>query len=483
MSQTVRHAALRTLLPGFAGASLPDWLGELLDDGLGGVCLFGPNLESPEQTRRLTAEILAANPHALIAVDEEGGDVTRLSYRTGAPYPGNALLGRLGDLALTERTARAVGWQLREAGVNVDFAPDADVNSNPDNPVIGVRSFGADPGPVADHVAAWVSGLQAAGVAATAKHFPGHGDTAQDSHLALPVVDRSAAELSARELVPFRAAIEAGAKLVMTSHLLLPQLDAESPATMSEPVLEGLLRGELGFHGVVVSDALDMAGASAELGIPAAAVRALAAGVDLLCVGTDNAAEQLEQIVAAVEAAVASGELDAGRLTDASARVSRLAVELATARETTPLPAAGSHEPVYDLAQLAGGFDVSDAARAWLSVGGPYRLARVESESNLAVGIAPWGPFAAGAREELLVTPGSALVDPGEGRLVVVGRDLHRHGHARDFIAAARRRGGASVLVVDMGWPSDDRRFADIATFGASRLVGRALLELLGGAR
>src|SRR5690606_2618664 len=162
-----------------------------LRQGLAGVCLFGDNIESLAQLQRLTASILDANPQAVIAIDEEGGDVTRLFYDVGSPYPGNAVLGRIDDAAYTRDVAVDVGRQLRQAGCTMTFAPDVDINSNPDNPVIGVRSFGADPALVARHSAAWVEGLQSTGIAVSAKHFPGHGDTAQDSHLALPVVDVS----------------------------------------------------------------------------------------------------------------------------------------------------------------------------------------------------------------------------------------------------------------------------------------------------
>jgi beta-N-acetylhexosaminidase len=226
-SVVTAEAALRrniraTLMPGLVGTELPGWLAERLQNGLGAVCLFGQNIASLAQLRRLTDAILAAKPHAVIAIDEEGGDVTRLYFSTGSPYPGNAILGRIDDVDYTEEVGRQVGWELRTAGCTLTFAPDTDVNSNPDNPVIGVRSFGTDPVRVGLHSAAWVRGLQSTGFAACPKHFPGHGDTALDSHLAMPVVDVALATLRERELVPFRAAIAAGAKAVMTSHILLP---------------------------------------------------------------------------------------------------------------------------------------------------------------------------------------------------------------------------------------------------------------------
>lgn len=499
VAPALRRRILATLMPGFSGTTLPGWLERRLRDGLGGVCLFGGNIVSTGQLRALTAAVRAANPRAVIAIDEEGGDVTRLYYDRGAPFPGNAVLGRLGDLAYTEAVGRRVGEELREAGITLDLAPDVDINSNPDNPVIGVRSFGAVPQVVAEHGAAWTRGLQSTGVAACAKHFPGHGDTAQDSHLALPVVDLGPAALRQRELLPFAAAIAAGTRTIMTSHILLPQLDARMPATFSAPILEGLLRGELGFEGVVVTDALDMHGASGDgRGIPEAAVLALAAGCDLLCIGTDNTDEQLTEIVEAVAAAIAEGRLPEARVAQAEERVLSLA-------EGAPLPgvrageaAAGltvdDREGADELARVADAFDVSDHARAWLAEErGRYSVVRLDTVANIAVGQAPWGPFAAVhsapadpasaafAENPLVVVTESddpELVLAAQSPVLVIGKDNHRYAFARaaiDRLRAERDR----VLVVDMGWPGDDRAYADLATFGASRLVGRALLRLL----
>lgn len=454
-----RTAASRVLMPGFVGTTLPEWLAARLRGGLAGVCIFGENIESREQLRALTDAIREANPDSLIAIDEEGGDVTRLYYAQGAPYPGNALLGRIDDLALTERTGRLVGEQLRGVGVNMDFAPDVDVNSNPDNPVIGIRSFGTDPAAVARHSAAWVRGIEGVGVAAAAKHFPGHGDTAMDSHLALPVVDLPLDALRARELIPFVAAVEAGASSIMTSHILLPQLDADNPATFSRRILEGLLRDELGYTGVIVSDALDMVGASGQIGIPAAAVRAIDAGCDLLCIGTRNTDEQLAAIEAELEAAVASGALDAARLVAAGDRTVALARRLAPPATSPEVP-----EPSFDPAVTAGAFDVAAGVR----VGHPRTLVVLDTAANIAVGAAPWGPPVT-----LRIAEGDPLPSV-EGQLVLIGRDNHRREWTRAIIDTARRD-NPDVLVIDMGWPGDDRAYADVATFGASRHVSQAL--------
>lgn len=459
-------AAAAVLLPGFVGTELPAWLEARLRDGLAGVCLFGVNIESPQQVRALTDAIRAANPHALIAIDEEGGDVTRLYYATGSPYPGNALLGRIDDQDLTAAVGRSVARELRAVGVNLNFAPDADINSNPDNPVIGVRSFGADPEAVSAHVATWVAAHEREGVAVSAKHFPGHGDTAQDSHLSLPVVDLPLDELMQRELRPFVAAIEAGARTIMTSHVLLPQLD-DVPATFSAPILQDVLRGELGFEGVIVSDALDMVGASGEIGIPAAAVRAIAAGCDLLCIGSANTDEQLGQIQAALEAAVADGSLPAERLDDAAARNIALADGLAAPLDER-IPA-----PEFDIDRAIAHFDIADDVVIEPGAG----ILTLETVANIAVGGAPWGPLAAGA-ETTPVFEGDE-VDVRGRAAVIVGKANHLRPWTRAVIEHAREQ-NPSVLVVDMGWPAPDRRYADIATFGASEYAGRALLKLLG---
>lgn len=482
MTSSVTRDALAVLQPSFAGPVLPRWFAELLAEGLGGVCLFGFNVEDRVQLAALTEAIHDAAPHAVIAIDEEGGDVTRLYQSTSAPFPGNAVLGRIDDLALTRAVAEQVGWELRAAGVDLTLAPDVDVNSNPLNPVIGFRSFGDEPALVSRHGAAWVKGVQSTGIAACAKHFPGHGDTAQDSHLALPVVDADAETIRSRDVAPFAAAVAAGTRTIMTSHIVVPALDSV-PATFSSAILQGLLRESLGFEGVIVTDALDMAGASGDRGIPAAAVDALAAGADFLCIGPDNSEEQVREIAAAIAAAVGSGALPASRLAQAAARVRELGVQAATARATLALPASFAPGAVPGLAleRIAGAFDVSASASAAIdSTRGAVTWLRLEPAQNIAVGASPWGPFAAGVEAAATLRPGgdreawlgAAATD--EGLTVIVGKDNHRHAFARDAIDAARARG--SVVVVDMGWASPERDYADIATFGASRLVGEALI-------
>lgn len=281
---------------------------ELLAEGrIAGICLFGRNVVDRTQVGEYVEELRSlAGDDLIVAVDQEGGGVVRLF---DVPVPPAAMaLGHADDPSLTRQVAAAAARGLRAAGINLDFAPVADVNSNALNPVIADRSFGSDPELVSRHVTAFVEGLQAEGVGATLKHFPGHGDTDVDSHLALPTVRRPLPDLREVELRPFEAGIGAGVAAVMSAHIVLPALDHERPATLSEAALMGLLRDELGFKGVIVTDALDMRAISDRWPAPVAAVMSLRAGADLpLVIGT--VAEHRETL-AAVERAGVDGSVD-----------------------------------------------------------------------------------------------------------------------------------------------------------------------------
>lgn len=426
----VGELALRVQLASFAGPSLPTEWAELLDEGLGGICLFGSNLTgSLSHVAELVGEIRSRRADALVATDEEGGDVTRLHTRTASPVPGAAVLGAVDSVALTRSVGFCVGAELASVGIDLDLGPVADVNSNPDNPVIGTRSFGADRTLVASHVAAWVSGLQSAGVAACVKHFPGHGDTGQDSHLTLPVLAAPAALVRGRELVPFAAAVAAGAASVMTSHILVPAVDPALPATLSAPVL-AMLRTELGYDGAIVSDALDMAGASSGRGIPEAAVLALTAGCDLLCIGPDKPASLVREVQAAIVAAVSSGRLPPARLVDAASRVA--AIRRGAGTSVAALPDASALEAAARQACVVEGL-LPDLAGA--------RVVSVETEANIAVGAGRWG-----LEPDMVVTAGGA---PPAGPVVVQVRDAHR----RPEVTAALAAHPGPLVVVEWGWP------------------------------
>lgn len=317
------------LLAAVPGPTLDAGTAALLrDTGASGAVLFARNVENSAQLRALTAAIEDVCGRdgfpAVIASDEEGGRVQRLRD-LGPPFPGAMAVGATGDPAYAEAVGRAIGARSRAHGLNVVLAPVCDVNSDPQNPVIGPRSYGEDPERVAAFAAAAVRGLTTAGGAATAKHFPGHGDTHLDSHTALPTVAHGLDRLRAVELVPFRAAIAAGVPLVMTAHIRFPALDPSGdPATLSAPVLGGLLRGALGFNGAIISDAMNMAAIAAHYGVVEGCVRSIIAGADLVEPLTDE-----REVVAALVAAVESGRLPMARLDDAARRVLRLRSGLA----------------------------------------------------------------------------------------------------------------------------------------------------------
>jgi beta-N-acetylhexosaminidase len=274
------------LFAGLPGLDVPDDLAELIRSGrIGGVTLFARNVGTPGETRRLTAALhglAPANAPLCIAIDQEGGRVQRL--RTPwTEFPTPRELGRGDDTTRTRATAEAIGIELRDAGFDLDFAPCCDVDSNPDNPVIGDRSFARDPGAVAAHAAAFIDGLQSTGVAACAKHFPGHGDTVVDSHLALPRVTTPLERLRSVEWPPFEAARDAGVASMMTAHVVVEPLDAERPATLSPRAL-GALRDELGWEGLVFTDDLEMKAIADHYSPDEIVDQALGAGADVMLV-------------------------------------------------------------------------------------------------------------------------------------------------------------------------------------------------------
>ncbi|MGB4136575.1 MAG: glycoside hydrolase family 3 N-terminal domain-containing protein, partial [Microbacterium sp.] len=275
-----RRLANGVVWPGFLGDRVPGWLQRELSDGLAGVVYFAQNLRG--DVAALSADIRRSAPLALIGLDEEGGSVTRLETETGSTLPSPAQLGVVDDESATRATGAEIARRCAELGIDVVLGPVADVNTDPRNPVIGTRSFGADPALVSRHVAAAVRGIQGAGLAACAKHYPGHGDTRLDSHHDLPRVELTAAEMAGTHLPPFAAAVSAGVGAIMTAHIVVPEW-GEQPATLNPRVL-GMLRAH-GFDGVLVTDALDMAAIRESVGLGGGAVQALVAGADLLCVG------------------------------------------------------------------------------------------------------------------------------------------------------------------------------------------------------
>jgi beta-N-acetylhexosaminidase len=456
-----RRLAAATLMASFEGPVVPPWLVREIDVGLGSVCLFAGNLA--RSVTDVTAALHEARSDLIVAIDEEGGDVTRLWATTGSPVPGNAALGAVDDPALTGAVAGALGAALRSAGVDLDLAPVADVNTDPANPAIGVRSFGADAETVARHVAAFVGGLQGQGVAACAKHFPGHGATAVDSHLALPVTEG--------ELVPFQTAIAAGTATVMAGHLVVTALD-DRPATLSHRLLTDVLRTRLGFDGAIVTDALDMGALGGIDCIPANAAAALAAGADLCCLGPGCTEVRL---TATIDAVVAS--VDEGRLAEAATRVAAI-------------PRRGAGPATPDIAEIG----LTAARRAIRTSGDPKlrtsdaHVVELETPAMIAAGPVPWS-LASALNTTRSVALGSRSARPqgdkteeGAEVVVVAYRDAHRYPEVerrlRDLVAAH-----PDAILVDMGWPHPDPPPARgrIITFGAAPPCARAAAEVLTG--
>jgi len=272
---------------------------------LGGVILFSRNIEAPEQVAELSYDLqqLAGETPLWVSVDQEGGRVARLR-KPFTEWPPMAVLGRSQDTGLARRFAAALAAELRAVGITLDYAPVLDIHTNPKNPVIGDRALAEDADSVARLGAAIVTGLQENGVAACGKHFPGHGDTSVDSHLDLPLVEHPPDRIRRVECVPFRAAIRAGVAFIMTAHVLVPAIDEEQPATLSRRIVHEMLREELGFDGVILSDDLEMKAVANSYTVPDATVGAVSAGCDavLVCSGSVEAqAAALEALVHAVE--------------------------------------------------------------------------------------------------------------------------------------------------------------------------------------
>jgi beta-N-acetylhexosaminidase len=326
------------LIGSMPGKTIPVELRSLAREfDLGGVILFGRNIEAPEQVAELSAECeaLGRDRPAWVSVDQEGGRVARLK-EPFTKWPPMATLGRAGKQseALARRFARALAEELLTAGITLDYAPVLDIHTNPNNPVIGDRALAERADDVARLGRVIIGELQDAGLAACGKHFPGHGDTSTDSHLELPVVEHPPDRLRAIELEPFRAAIAEQVAFIMTAHVLVPSLDEHKPATLS-PQVHKILREELKFEGVILSDDLEMKAVSAHYAVPDAAVEAIAAGCDavLVCQGdVDLQARTLEALVKAVE----SGVIPSKRYDDAAMRLKRAKLRFLTGERPGP---------------------------------------------------------------------------------------------------------------------------------------------------
>jgi beta-N-acetylhexosaminidase len=353
---SLRRACGQLLSVGFDGLTAPaELLGRIARSEVGGVMLFRPNLENPVQVAALVASLRAASPAdapLVVSIDQEGGRVQRLRAPLTV-WPDMGSVAAAGDVSRTRAVGRTLGGELAALGIGWDFAPVLDVHTNPRNPVIGNRAFGGKPETVTDHALAFWRGLHDAKVLGCGKHFPGHGDTHADSHLELPSVAHPDDRLRAVELAPFAAAVRAGIEALMTAHVLYPAWDAKLPATLSRRIAHDILRGELGFAGMLVSDDLGMAAVADHHAIETLVVESLLAGVDHFLVR-----EPLDRQVRAFEALVTAGQTRAdvrARIEESAARVDRFKAGLGV-----PMPA-----PAEALAALLGTKDNQSLAASF----------------------------------------------------------------------------------------------------------------------
>jgi len=468
---------LARLMIAFVGTELPPSAARRIRErGIAGVTIFRVhNVVDPPQIRRLTGAIQEARPDGapplLIAVDQEGGQLVGLGEGT-TQFAGAMALGATGDDELAERVAGATARELRALGVNVDYAPVCDLADNPANPALGIRSFGDDPEAVGMLAAATVRGLQRDGVAATAKHFPGAGDTAADPHHELPLVPRTNAELAERELVPFRAALAAGARMVMTGHFALPGQGDDLPTSLSAAIVRDLLRGQLMFDGVTVTDALDMRALAQGSAQIVDAIAALRAGEDVLLGTPDEAA--LERLEEGLVQAQRRGLIDAADDAGAKRRLDDLRRWLGR-YDQPPLDVIGSGEHQALAAELArrsitlvrnddGLLPLKPAADARIAVvqSVPADLTPADTSSTVAPTLASALRRRLAGVEEILLpaTPGEGdIAGLGERLapfdLVVAGTFSAHLQPAQAALAAAVLASGSPTVTVALRTPWD----------------------------
>jgi len=478
------EAVHRCLVAGFDGtAGVPHTLKRLIDRGLGGVILFTRNVRDADQLRALTDELRALRPDLLVAIDNEGGGIGHL-VAAGAPeVPGSYALGVVDDPDLTARCADALAGHLVSLGITVSYAPVADLQHHPDNPIVRTRSFGADPELAARHLRAWITATEARGVASCAKHFPGHGGTVTDSHHEMAVDPRSYDEIRA-DVEPFRAAVAAGVPMLMSAHVVYPALDPERPATLSRRILNDLLRHDLGFDGVLVSDALEMKAIADRYGEAAGARLALAAGADQVIVAVPDLATTLACRDAVIDA-LRDGLLAEERVREAAGRVRKLAERYAGA------VAEGAGEPWDAAAGLdaarravrgagAGGFpgvpgayvvDLFPPPHPALNWGGEDLLSEVRTLDPTAVGVAlNEAPVDQAALVE------GVLRRAAGSPLVVATSDAGLYPWQAE-LRAALVAGRGDAVRVDTGLPEGGA----LCSYGRGKVNLRALAEVLAG--
>jgi beta-N-acetylhexosaminidase len=470
---------------GFHGFEPTEQFEQLIESyGIGGTIYFSRNVKDAEQVHKLSSGLQriakkAGKPPLFVAIDQEGGMVARLVDGVTL-MPGNMALGAAGSPAGARETARLCGEELRLLGVTMNYAPCIDVNNNPDNPVINVRSYSDRPDVVAELGAAAVAGYQSARVAATVKHFPGHGDTAVDSHHALPFLPHDRERLEAIELKPFRAAIEAGTDCIMTAHVCLPALDrAGVPSTLSEPIITGLLRKELGYDGIVVTDCLEMDAIDKNYGPEQGAVKALQAGADMVLIS--HTFDKQRSALEAVAAAVQQGELSESRIHEALDRVMALKeklkldepllpweqVEQRIGTETNKAVARGWSEASVTLVKNEGGLLPFNRSISTLVLWPD--IVPVSVADEMLSGDGTLGQFLSGYGANVVerrMDSDNPLADlDAFEQIVVVTYDASKHPLERDIAREAIKRAAGRTAAVSVRNPLDLLQYPEVSAY------------------
>lgn len=475
---SLREKIGQLLLCGLPGPHLTESLKDFVrSNPVGGIIYFARNVENPGQVAQLTQQLQTTASEAdqlplFISIDQEGGMVARIAEGITL-FPGNMAIAAAGSVSDAYEAALASGKELSALGINLNFAPVLDVNNNPLNPVIGVRSFGESPQLVAEYGASAVRGFQKAGVSACAKHFPGHGDTAADSHLDLPIVPHDLTRMKQLELVPFIRAIEEGVDFIMSAHIYFPALESEKkPATLSASVLTGLLREQLGYEGVIMTDCMEMHAIVDTYGTVEASVMALEAGADLVLISHTH--ELLTGAYEAIEAAVAAGRLSEERINESVRRLLELKIRRGIMTEEGDFPEEILEAPLSDASGLPTGVGLAERGD----------IARRISEKSITLVRDQAGMLPLPRKKTLVVTIASSAMTIADERIkdhLSLGTALMEQGlDVVDLSIAAAEVVGKSPAIAAAAEDSSIEQIV-IATYNAhfyeeqSRLVKQLL--------
>lgn len=495
---TLEQKAGQVLMLGFDGVTVTAELRAVIADlHPGGLVLFERNVgEDSAAVAALTAGAQAAaatggDPPLFLSIDQEGGTVTRLRAARGfTEFPSAMAVAATGDDDDASRIGAAIAEELLAVGVNMDLAPSLDVNVNPSNPVIGARSFGSDPARVGALGARFIAAMQARDVFAVGKHFPGHGDTATDSHVGLPVIPHDRARLEAVEFVPFRAAIRAGVAGIMSAHIAFPAIDPAPglPATLSRKALTGLLREEMGYDGLIFTDSLIM-GALVNAGrsIPQAAAEALMAGADVLVFNSGHLLHRATH--AEIVAGVRDGRISAARLDDAVLRILKAKTRFGLFGPPRPAP----HLAAGQAARRALAREVSARAvtlvrdtAGRVPIRDPGALRVIETPQAAGLARALGAPALSVSAQPTADEIRQAADGIGDRTVVVGASDVVKHPRQADLVKALLET-GAPVIVVAVRLPYDLLHFDGaptcLATYQASDDAFAALADVLLGRR